>query len=140
MGFYGTLEPPAPSPPVPQNNGSILSIKSPTRKGTEPAEVRYGRAHHAVWPILYPDPEELPIVVDKLLHWIGAWVTYIEGYPGWVNVEYFRTAILGKLVGVHPSMAGNKRTASATFGRNDCGQVGHHDIHLRLDETGHAPP
>jgi hypothetical protein len=59
----------------------------------------------------YPDPEELSIILDKLLFWISGWVTYIEDHPREVDVEDFKTAILGKVVGVHPFMAGNKRTA-----------------------------
>jgi len=110
MEFYGILEPPAPSPPVPQNNASMLIINSIALEGTEPAEFRHERAYRPVWPILYPDPEELPIVVDELLHWISGWVIYIEDHPGSVNVEHFETAILGKVVGVRPVIAGNKRT------------------------------
>jgi hypothetical protein len=54
-----------------------------------------------------PDPEELPMIVNKLLLWINGWVIYIEDHPRCVN---FKTAIIAKIVGVHPFIAGNKRT------------------------------
>jgi hypothetical protein len=87
-----------------------LVINAIALEGTEPAKFQQERAHNAVWPILYPDSEELPMIIGKLLHWIIGWITFIEDHPGSVNLENFKTAIPAKIVGVHPFIAANKRT------------------------------
>jgi hypothetical protein len=53
-------------------------------------------AHNAVWPILYPDPEELPIALEKLLDWVSGCIAYIEHHHGLANIEDFKTTVLAK--------------------------------------------
>ena len=42
------------------------------------AEFRWLSTQHNVWPILYPEPEELPILFEQLSSWMVSWLTHLS--------------------------------------------------------------
>jgi len=63
----------------------------------DPAEFRWLPARHNVWPILYPEPEDIPILLDQLSGWMVSWVTHLS-LSQTCDIDDFRIALLAKFV------------------------------------------
>jgi hypothetical protein len=80
--FYQLMTPAPPKylnyPPTNRPAFLLLNKRALTRT-TDLAEFRTLHAHHVVWPVIYPEPSEIPILLHNVSTWIASWTEYLGG-------------------------------------------------------------
>jgi hypothetical protein len=114
--IYQLMSPAPPKylnyPPTNRPAFLLLNKRALTRR-TDLAEFRTLHAEHVVWPVIYPEPSELPILLHNVSTWIASWTEYLSGGTTGEcdNARDFAVGVIAKVVQIHPFTNGNKRTA-----------------------------
>jgi hypothetical protein len=125
--FYQLMSPAPPKylnyPPTKRPAFLLLNKRALTRT-TDLAEFRTLHAHHVVWPAIYPELSEIPILLHNVSTWIASWTEYLGGGTTG-ECDIARDFAVGVVVQIHPFTNGNKRTgrelAAAVTAKLGCG-------------------
>jgi Fic/DOC family len=114
--FYSLDLPRVPTPQTSQRTKSdslkyLVKFNKDCVGLDEEAEIRYSQAFNGAFPFTYPDPSELPHLIEGLME-------YMTNLTFWfkANADYkeaitdFKSNVVHKIVAIHPFVHGNKRT------------------------------